>query len=157
MSDDPVLRRAEVADARELGELHLRAWWWAYREIVPHDKLTEHDPDEREAVWTEALERGRVCWVEEVAGRIAGFVVLEGEKLRAIYDDPNAQGAGVGTRLLAFAEHELAEAGIEDAVLTCMEQNQHARGFYERRGWTTDGTTHEGGWGPEVTYRKTLA
>lgn len=151
-----MLRRAEVADARELGELHLRAWWWAYREIVAHDKLTEHDPDEREAVWTEALERGRVCWVEEIEDQVAGFVVLEGSKVRAIYVDPGAQGAGVGTRLLAFAERELADAGIEQAELTCLELNGHARGFYDRRGWQTDGATHEGSWGPEVTYRKRL-
>lgn len=157
MSADLVLRRAEVADAREIGELHLRTWWWAYREIVPHEKLAEHDPDEREVVWEEALTQGRVAWVEEIGGRIAGFITLEAPKLRAIYVDPTAQGAGVGSRLLAFAERQFAEAGIAEAELTCLEGNGHARAFYEARGWTTDGVPFEGSWGPEVRYTKRLS
>ena len=50
--------------------------------------------------------------------------------------DPAAQGAGVGSALLAEAQ----AAGARE--LRVLEANGHAREFYEARGWRDDG---EGG------------
>ena len=151
------LRRAALEDAREIGELHLRCWWWAYREIVPHDLLTQHDPDSREEAWSRMLADGREVWVEVIEDRIAGFVALEPPRVAAIYVDPTAQGAGVGNALLAFAEERLAEDGVREGELWTLSGNDHARGWYERHGWSHDGTERDHEWGTEVRYAKPLA
>lgn len=152
-----MLRRAVPGDAREIGELHLRAWWWAYREIVAHELLSAHDPDSRERDWRAMLEDGRACWVREVSDRIAGFVVVEEDLVAAIYVDPGAQGAGVGTGLLAFAEERLRAAGVGRGSLWCLRDNEHARAFYAARGWAPTSAERNGKFGPEVEYAKDLA
>ena len=47
--------------------------------------------------------------------------------------DPDAQGRGVGTSLLAFAK-SLCPAGI---MLFTHERNERARAYYARRGFRT--------------------
>jgi GNAT superfamily N-acetyltransferase len=151
-----VIRRATVEDARAIGEVQLRSWWWAYREIVDHTHLSEHDPDEREAAWRDPLAADADVWVFDEGGMLAGFVRLLPAEVAAIYVDPPAQGAGVGGALLTHAEARLAAAGAEEAHLWVLEANEHARRWYESRGWVLAEGTQDRGWAPEVRYRKEL-
>lgn len=45
---------------------------------------------------------------------------------------PGFQGQGLGTRLLAFTENRLKEAGLDMQVLEVRPSNRQARAFYER-------------------------
>jgi GNAT superfamily N-acetyltransferase len=75
-------------------------------------------------------------WVAEFEERVVGYAsVRDDGDLRTLYVDPVAQGAGVGTRLLAEAERAGANS------LQVFEANHHARRFYEDRGWQADGRT----------------
>ena len=47
-------------------------------------------------------------------------------------------------------------AGFTHAVLWVFADNGHARGFYERRGWTPDGATGAAAGAAELRYRKDL-
>jgi GNAT superfamily N-acetyltransferase len=78
-----------------------------------------------------------VTVVEDVEGRVAGFAAIEGTMLRALYVDPPAQGAGVGSRLLEAAQ----EAGVR--ALEVYTANGHARGFYAGHGWRDAGDAGE--------------
>jgi GNAT superfamily N-acetyltransferase len=66
-----VIRPATVADARALAELEVRAWRWAYVDIVAEQEMIT--VDERAARWSSA---GAVegAFVAEVGGRVAGVV-----------------------------------------------------------------------------------
>jgi GNAT superfamily N-acetyltransferase len=159
-----VIRPATEADARALAEIQARGWRHAYADIVDPERMP--DPDESEPRWrafvadpaTDAivLEQERIVagFASFGASRDAGTDARTGE-LYAIYVEPGAQGAGVGTVLLEAAVGGLRERGFADAMLWTLQGNGLARAFYERHGWAVDegAVQHEP---PEVRYRRTL-
>jgi GNAT superfamily N-acetyltransferase len=130
-----VIRRATRDDAAGIGAVLVRTFRHAYADILDAHYLADLDPDALADEWRAAFERGdRIVLVAEVDGRIVGFTsVRDDGNLRTLYVDPVAQGAGLGTRLLAEAER----AGARE--LEVFEANGHGRRFYEARGWRDDG------------------
>ena len=133
-----MIRRATPDDAAGIAAVLVRSWRRAYADIVDPQVLDELDVDERAQKWRESLDGNEVlAWVAEEGGRVVGFTSLRGPKLTTLYVDPVAQGAGVGTRLLAEAE----AAGAQE--LEIFDANGHGRHFYEARGWLDDGPSGE--------------
>jgi GNAT superfamily N-acetyltransferase len=60
-----------------------------------------------------------------------------------IYRLPEAVGRGIGRDLFAWAVEQLRAFGYERATLWVMASNDRSRRFYERAGWSWDGTTSE--------------
>jgi GNAT superfamily N-acetyltransferase len=147
------------ADARAIAELEVRAWRWAYVDVVAEqDMITVED---RVARWAGRPSGG--AFVAEVEGRIVGVVQAGPDpedpsvgRIRGLDVEPAAQGAGVGTALYEHACAELRAAGYAEAVLWVFAGNGHARGFYERRGWAPDGATGIAAEAPELRYRHNL-
>jgi ribosomal protein S18 acetylase RimI-like enzyme len=133
-----VIRRATPEDAAGIAAVLVRSWRRDYADIVGPQFLAELDVEERARKWREWLDSdGATAWVAEDRDRVVGFASLRDAKLTTLYVDPVAQGAGVGTRLLAAAE----AAGARE--LEVFEANGHGRHFYEARGWRDDGEAGE--------------
>lgn len=153
-----MIRAARRDDARALAELEVRAWRWAYVDLV--DEPDMPTVEGREERWRTRPLDG--AWVAEVGDRVMGVVQAGASDdpgaavLRGLYVEPAAQGAGLGTALYDHAIAELRAAGHAAATLWVFTGNGHARGFYERRGWTPDGTVGEWHGVPELRYRRTL-
>jgi GNAT superfamily N-acetyltransferase len=148
-----VIRRATPADAPAIAAVQARAWRHAYADIVEPERMP--DPEHRAPLFAERIAAGNEVFVWDQDGRVAGFAALEGPELRAIYVEPAAQGAGVGSALLAAAVEALRSAGHGEAFLWAFEANGLARAFYERRGWElVPGEQHR--LAPEVRYRRSL-
>jgi GNAT superfamily N-acetyltransferase len=155
-----VIRPVAPGDARALAELEVRAWRWAYVDVVDEQEMiTVEDRVER---WSSRPAEG--AFVFEVEGRVVGVVQIGPDpddpsvgQIRGLNVEPAAQGAGVGTALYEHAVAELRQAGFAEAVLWVFEANGHARGFYERRGWRADGAMGTAAEAPELRYRQTLA
>jgi GNAT superfamily N-acetyltransferase len=149
-----------AADARAIAELEVRAWRWAYVDIVAEeDMITVEDRVQR---WSARPVDG--AFVAAVEGRVVGVVQAGPDRddpavglIRGLNVEPAAQGAGVGTALHEHACAHLRAAGHAEAVLWVFAANGHARGFYERRGWVADGATHGAAEAPELRYRQNLA
>lgn len=101
-------------------------------------------------MWRDALDAGRAVSVAAAGGRIVGFAAIgppddeqappgTGE-LHAIYLRAAYAGHGIGRALLMHAEGSLDEAGYRRGILWVLETNERARRFYERAGWSWDGT-----------------
>jgi GNAT superfamily N-acetyltransferase len=147
------------ADARAIAELEVRAWRWAYVDFIEDEDMIT--VDERVQRWLTAPTDG--AFVADLDGRVVGVVQAGPDaddpsvgRIRGLYVEPAAQGAGVGTTLYEHARAELCAAGYAEAVLWVFEANGHARGFYERRGWAPDGATGVAAEAPELRYRQNL-
>lgn len=133
-----MIRRATPADADAIAGVLVRSWRRDYVDILDAHVLADLDAGERAATWRAWLgDAALQVWVADAQGRVVGFASLHGAKLMTLYVDPVAQGAGVGTQLLAQAE----AAGARE--LEVFAANGHGRRFYEARGWRLDGRSGE--------------
>jgi GNAT superfamily N-acetyltransferase len=150
------IRAATPDDARPIAEVHVASWREAYRDVLPADFLERLSVDEREAqrlaILTDPEERSGTVVAETDRG-IVGFAVFcrsrdedagpDTGEIPAIYVAPDLVGTGVGRALFGAALDGLREAGYSRATLWVLEANERARRFYERAGWTWDGTTSD--------------
>jgi GNAT superfamily N-acetyltransferase len=134
-----VIRRATPADAAGIAAVEVRVFRHAYGDILDPEYLHDLDPAVRAEEWRDVLARqDRAVWVADVEGRVVGYASVRADELRTLNVDPGAQGAGVGTQLLAEAE----AAGARE--LEVFAANGHGRHFYEARGWRDAGSA--GAW-----------
>jgi GNAT superfamily N-acetyltransferase len=155
-----VIRLAVPDDAEAIDRVHVHAWERAYSDFIPPDRMVgAREPEDRVERWRSRMSEEVVrTWVFDLDGFVAGFAAVGGGELMALYVDPGAQGAGVGTALLAHAEQAMREAGATEAHLWVFTGNEHGRRFYEARGWTlVEGSEEQGDWPvPGVKYRRVL-
>jgi GNAT superfamily N-acetyltransferase len=97
------------------------------------------------------LKECEVTVAEDETGIVA-FLALLGEEVRLLYTRPDRIGMGAGTQLIDAAK----ASGVDALELWCFQANQHARRFYEARGFRairfTDGADNEERM-PDVRYR----
>jgi GNAT superfamily N-acetyltransferase len=82
--------------------------------------------------------------VAERDGLLIGFAAVDHGWLEHAYVQPASQGAGVGSRLIAWAQ-EISPTGLD---LWVFARNTRARALYLARGWrdvsSTEGDNEEG-------------
>jgi GNAT superfamily N-acetyltransferase len=154
------LRRAGPGDELAVARIHVRAWQAGYRGLLPAAYLDALRAEDRAARYTFARLDGPRTTVAVIDGAIAGFATTSGAELSALHVDPDAWRRGIGSALIARARADLAAAGVVEAHLWLLAGNQRAQQFYERDGWTSDGTRRSDVvWGAtvdEVAYRRAL-
>lgn len=171
MSDAITLRPATVADAEAIAGISVRCWAHAYADFLDPRVLAARTVESQSERWRGWLAGDETTThLAEVGGRVAGYATIgpsrDGDavagvgQLGALYVDPPAQGAGLGTRLLDDAVARMRVAGFASATLWVFEENGLGRAFYERHGWLPDprGVGREGAdWhGPALRYRRDL-
>jgi hypothetical protein len=70
------IRPAELTDAREIAEVHVRGWRWGYRDLLPMEVLDSLSVERRERGWNEILRSlppDATVLVADLDGRIVGF------------------------------------------------------------------------------------
>ena len=156
-----MIRRATPADAPAIAAVQARAWRHAFADIVEPERMPA--VEEQVPWWVAHLDAGGEVHVWDQDGRVVGFATTgpgredaTAGELYAIHVDPPAQGAGVGSALLAAAEQSLRGAGHREAILWTFEANGLARAFYERHGWELVPGEHQQRSAPEVRYRCAL-
>jgi GNAT superfamily N-acetyltransferase len=137
------VRRGERADAELVTRLHATTAGVAYAHVFPQQPF----PIEATRRRWEAFD-GEVLIAEE-EGRAIGFVAFAGEELSALYVLPDRWGRGAGGLLLDLAGPVTS--------LWVLEGNALGRRFYERRGWSPDGSVREAFGATELRYRRAPA
>ena len=157
-------------DAYNVARVQVRSWQWAYRGLIAQSYLDSLEPE----TWAGRYTFGRIgiglpsTLVAVDGSTICGLVTTGlcrdedlpncGE-LMAIYVDPAQVGTGVG-RLLITAARQRLRAVSAQAALWVLDGNVRARRFYERDGWSFDGTRRTRTYGhvpvQEVRYRRIL-
>jgi ribosomal protein S18 acetylase RimI-like enzyme len=153
-----LIRKAQLADAPELAEVHIRTRQHAYRGLLPSDFLARLSIDRRTTQWKEWLTQpssNLAVFVAIVDGKVSGFSWVcsaRGDddkstgELFAIYVMPESQGKGIGSRLIEKGEDYLQSAGFSEMILWVLAKIEPSLRFYENRGWKTDGSTKVQKW-----------
>jgi ribosomal protein S18 acetylase RimI-like enzyme len=139
---DPLLRAATVADADSIADVYLRS----RKELVACAPLAHPDGDVRGWIRDRLIPAGRAT-VAVAEGQVVGFLAVStgvgASWIDHLYVRPDHVGRGIGSRLLDAALRELAQP----IRLYTFQENQRARRFYERRGFTAivfgDGSGNE--------------
>ena len=133
------IRSATPDDAVAIARVHVESWRSTYAGVVPDAYLAGLDELLRVQLWHEWLLSGALVLVAELKGVVVGFVhagaTREGIKtadseVYSLYLLNEAQGRGIGRRLLRAIAAELQRQGFTSLGLWVLERNR-ARGFYE--------------------------
>ena len=148
-----VIRRAGLADADGLAEVHVGSWRAAYDGLLPQELLDGLSVPRRADAWRDMIARGdgqTLVAVDASADRIVGLLNVgpsrdddagpEVGELRAIYLLPDRWNKGTG-RLLHDAGFALLAPDFTVATLWVLDSNERAKAFYAKRGWQVDGAT----------------
>ncbi|WP_220499441.1 GNAT family N-acetyltransferase [Microbispora sp. H10949] len=142
----PLIRRASSGDAGHIADVFLAAR--AGMTYLPR----LHSDEETRAWIAGVMVPASQVWVAELHGEIAGFAGLRSGWLDHLYVTPAAQGRGIGTALLGHAK----KTNPHVLDLHVFQQNDGARRFYERHGFTLveerDGNDNEENL-PDAHYR----
>jgi ribosomal protein S18 acetylase RimI-like enzyme len=130
-------RAAEEAEMDHLARLWYDGWQDAHAQIVPAELKRLRTLESFRHRLQADLSNVRVVGP---SGAPAGFCIVKGDELYQLYVSAQSRGSGVAAALIADAEAQLAEAGVETAWLACAIGNERAARFYEKRGWHRAGT-----------------
>jgi RimJ/RimL family protein N-acetyltransferase len=154
VDDGVTIRRATIADATAIAEVHVAAWRWAYRDDLPASFLEGLTLEDRAKDWSEWLAApGEETWVAEGAAGIVGFCGFGPSRdddapertaeVRTIYLLRHVVGTGIGRELFTQANDRLRDLRYAHATLWVLASNERSRRFYERAGWSWDGSVSE--------------
>lgn len=159
------LRETTPADLSAVAGLFLRCWRESYADVLPARAIAAFDETTARELWRGPLVTPRpgTRGVVAVEGdRVVGVIRMGRDPdepgaghVFSLYVDPDAQGGGVGRRLLDAAVGWFRDEGVVEATLWVFEANRQARTFYALHGWLPDGGTRvEPEFGePEVRLR----
>ncbi len=137
------IRKAELADATQIADVHHAAWRGAYSGIIPHRALNSMVNRRGADWWANAIRRAATVLVVEMGGKVAGYATIGKNRARdltqqgeiyELYLRPEYQGIGLGSRLFAAARDKLASSGLKGMVVWALEENAGALSFYEGAG-----------------------
>lgn len=129
----------------------VRLWYDVDRAAHPYVS-ERYSFSEYAAYFRDVMSVGSAIWLAEVAGRLAGFIILRGGHVDQLYVAANQQRRGIGGILM-----EQARAHSPRGLwLRCFVRNEYARRYYECLGFRVIdfGVSEEGeaeiryGWTP---------
>lgn len=139
-----LIRTAQLEDAEAIARVHVASWRTNHAGIIPDQYLANLSVERRVQGWQRTLGDPTlfVYVAEDEAGQVIGFAnggpertgdpVYRGE-LMAIYLLKEAQGQGLGRRLLEAVAQRLRESGYGKMLIWALAANP-AGGFYRRMG-----------------------
>lgn len=141
-----MIREMRREDLEKVSKIHVDAWKYNYKGIVPDIFLAGLSYDVQREKWEKRLflenEKQEKMFVLEVDNEIKGFAVgnVIDEKngcISTIYFSPESQRKGYGTELFHYMREVLNCESIE---IWCFEENR-CRKFYEKLGGVIKGRT----------------
>ncbi|WP_329074842.1 GNAT family N-acetyltransferase [Streptomyces niveus] len=171
-----LVRAMTADDCDAVAAVRIGGWRWAYAGLMPQAYLDamsveEDAADQRARLNGTGTTDSRVVnVVAERAGTVVGWGCLgpcrdpdvpdgAGE-LYALYVGPGHVSTGVGRALARTLVERAAVDGFSSLVLWVLKENDRARRFYEKAGFTPDGAEEPfdvgGALVPEVRYARSL-
>lgn len=142
------IRKAQLADAEGIARAHTASWRTSYRGILPEAVLARIDVDQRAASWRRTLEDPSVLALvayDITHGDIVGLCDAgrcrrdpdAGEVYR-MYLEHHARRHGLGREMFEHVTDWLRTQQLRSLVIWVLDNNHHARRFYEAMGGRPD-------------------
>ena len=162
-----VLFPAGPSDAEDLARVHVASWRETYRGLLPDAFLARmSEPgfarrfrrnlaDPGDSVTLVAADRhGLVGYAQGgPSRRTAPETARGGEaEIATLYVLRQAQGQGLGKRLMAASARALAAQGCTSLMVSVLRDNIRARGFYEHLDGVAEAARQEPGPGGRLLY-----
>lgn len=144
MKRDVLVRYAAAEEAAELGSIMARSFRWAFSGFISRETLEACAVEENcGGLMAGIIGEGTMRVLSGfVDGKLMGLLVWSEHpqgrtEIEAIHSLPESWGTGLGAAMLRFA---LEESGAQAcAGLWAFAENQRARRFYEKHGFTFTG------------------
>jgi len=148
------IRRALPENAFDYAVNHIACWRAAYNGILSDEYLDSMDVEKMAEINQRILgEPGLYkCYYVEHNGKMIGRLVInksrdedkvDAGEIAAMYLLGEYWGKGYGREMMDFSLSELKRMGHNEVILWVLEANNRARLFYEKCGFTFDGTRKE--------------
>lgn len=146
------IRRAKLADAASIADVHDSAWRYAYRGVLPGAELERMIARRGPAWWHRAIQRRVSILVLEVGDAVRGYVTFGSSRARSLpyrgeiyelYVQPEFCGLGFGSRLFDASRTALSNEGRRSFVVWALSENEAACSFYGRLGGRAVATAEE--------------
>jgi GNAT superfamily N-acetyltransferase len=144
----PLVRKATVMDSLELARVQVESYRSAYAELLPADYLAQFSIEEQSEDWRMLLaaagrtDRQPVFVAARSDNTLVGYALGEVHignacgydcELVALHVSPEAQGLGIGLRLIAALTTTLRKAGCQSLILWTLAGNP-VQALYKRLG-----------------------
>ncbi len=163
-----MITKANRNDITRLSEIHVYGWRHAYKNIISDEELFKNINVERsKSIFSKIINEEKENLDIYNDGIVKGFVIHDNSRdsdcdnsyeVKAIYVEPAFINNGIGKQLLKNAEESCIKSNLSKISIWVLEENLKARKFYEKNGYTQDGSekTIES-WGvKEIRYSKKL-
>ncbi|MGX5666271.1 GNAT family N-acetyltransferase [Rhizobium daejeonense] len=129
------IRTARQEEADLLADIGIRSWELAMIPVAETGSMLENAS---QAFQNFTRSRWITISVVESGGVVAGWAAREqlDENITDFWIDPQYQGQGLGSALLAEVEDEIRKQGFEKVSLETHALNRDAVGFFEKHGYS---------------------
>ena len=139
------IRRAKLADAEGIARAHTASWRTSYRGILPDAILERIDVDQRATSWRRVLQDPAILTLVAYdvthhdivglcdAGRSRRDPSYGGEVYR-LYLEHHARRHGLGREMFEQVTDWLRDQRLGSLIIWVLDNNHHARRFYEAMG-----------------------
>ncbi len=144
-----MIRKATIADAQGIAEVHVQSWLETYKGIMPQSKLDSLSVSRSSQNWVLNINRGEIVYLAEVDNEIVGFTVggknrennncETGEankcdcEMSCLYLIKKYQGYGIGRDLFLTLTRIFSDLGYISMAIWVAEAN-NTRNFYSKMG-----------------------
>ena len=149
------IRLATLYDAKCCADIHAKSWEFAYRDIVSKDIIDKHNI-RWPMIWDKMLANNTNShYVVIYDSIIIGFLTIAISRdddlnksfyeIIGLYLSPQYISRGFGKLTMDWIKQEVKSRGYDKISLWVLEENTHARKFYEKAGFKADGKNKPSG------------
>ncbi|NQT60968.1 MAG: GNAT family N-acetyltransferase [Bacteroidetes bacterium] len=145
------IQKLSVNDIKQQAIVHSLSFRTAYKGIIPDSFLESFTIEKREKFFTDEFEKYKDTFTIKEGEKLAGFCTIGNNRdedkaddvgeIWGIYIHPTYWRRGYGTRLFEHVKSKLIARRYAEITLWVLRQNTAARAFYEKYGFSWDGTS----------------
>jgi len=137
------LRKATLADAKEIANIHVISWKTSFAGLMPEKYISGHTESSRVDEWKKIISMNvEKVVVAESNNKVLGFMsfsvksqVSRELELSKLYLFPSVYGKNLGSKFMHFLQTEATAQGVNTINLYVLDNNEPAIRFYSKHGF----------------------